>query len=172
LSKYLRVHMQIVIYFIFMFALQKLIPLIMGHFPAGTSSNLAAHFAQFILKGTVMVPIIQHTNTRCEWRFPIFNPFRLITDSFGQYDYGRALNLRHYNSTEPPTYNLKSIRVPITLIYGENDILADTAVSSFNYYLHMFLLSLRSLHTIKRQLSLILFNYFFYLNKISFVIVI
>ncbi|XP_050061069.1 lipase 3-like isoform X2 [Aphis gossypii] len=75
----------------------KLIPLIMGHFPAGTSSNLAAHFAQFILK-----------------------------DTFGQYDYGRALNLRHYNSTEPPTYNLKSIRVPITLIYGENDILADT----------------------------------------------
>ncbi|XP_060849225.1 lipase 3-like isoform X2 [Rhopalosiphum padi] len=75
----------------------KLIPLIMGHFPAGTSSNLAAHFAQFILK-----------------------------DSFGQYDYGRALNLRHYNSTEPPTYDLKSIRVPITLIYGENDILADT----------------------------------------------
>ncbi|XP_025198770.1 lipase 3-like isoform X2 [Melanaphis sacchari] len=75
----------------------KLIPLIMGHFPAGTSSNLAAHFAQFILK-----------------------------DSFGQYDYGRTLNLRHYNSTEPPTYNLKSIKVPITLIYGENDILADT----------------------------------------------
>jgi hypothetical protein len=75
----------------------KLIPLIMGHFPAGTSSNLAAHFAQFILK-----------------------------DTFGQYDWGRALNLRHYNSTEPPTYDLKSIRVPITLIYGENDILADT----------------------------------------------
>ncbi|XP_060863539.1 lipase 3-like isoform X1 [Metopolophium dirhodum] len=75
----------------------KLIPLIMGHFPAGTSANLAAHFAQFILK-----------------------------DTFGQYDYGRAMNLRHYNSTEPPTYDLKSIRVPITLIYGENDILADT----------------------------------------------
>lgn len=75
----------------------KLIPQIMGHFPAGTSANLAAHFAQFILK-----------------------------DTFGQYDYGRAMNLRQYNSTEPPTYDLKSIRVPITLIYGENDILADT----------------------------------------------
>lgn len=74
----------------------KLIPLIMGHFPAGTSSNLAAHFAQFILK-----------------------------DTFGQYDYGSALNLRHYNSTEPPAYDLKSINVPVTLIYGENDILAD-----------------------------------------------
>lgn len=36
---------------IFFCLLQKLIPLIMGHFPAGTSSNLAAHFAQFILKG-------------------------------------------------------------------------------------------------------------------------
>ncbi|CAI6367428.1 unnamed protein product [Macrosiphum euphorbiae] len=75
----------------------KLIPLIMGHFPAGTSANLAAHFAQFILK-----------------------------DTFGQYDWGRSMNMRHYNSTEPPTYDLKSIRVPITLIYGENDILADT----------------------------------------------
>ncbi|VVC24412.1 Partial AB-hydrolase lipase domain,Alpha/Beta hydrolase fold [Cinara cedri] len=74
----------------------KLIPLIMGHFPAGTSSKLTAHFAQFILK-----------------------------DSFGQFDYGPTLNLLHYNSTEPPTYNLKSIKVPITLIYGKNDILAD-----------------------------------------------
>ncbi|KAL4143880.1 hypothetical protein QTP88_006135 [Uroleucon formosanum] len=74
----------------------KLIPLIMGHFPAGTSANLAAHFSQFILK-----------------------------DTFGQYDYGRDMNLRIYNSTEPPTYNLNSIRVPITLIYGENDVLAN-----------------------------------------------
>lgn len=60
----------------------------------------------------------------------VFNPLLLFfADTFGQYDYGRAMNLRHYNSTEPPTYDLKSIRVPITLIYGENDILADTTVS-------------------------------------------
>lgn len=34
-----------------------------------------------------------------------------------------------YNSTTPPEYNLKSIQVPITLMYGANDILADTIVS-------------------------------------------
>jgi len=55
--------------------------------------------------------------------------FVCFADTFGQYDYGRAMNLRYYNSTEPPTYDLKSIQVPITLIYGENDILADTTVS-------------------------------------------
>lgn len=69
----------------------------MGHFPAGTSAKLAVHFAQFILK-----------------------------DSFGQYDYGPNMNMHHYNSTVPPTYDLKSIQVPITLIYGENDILTTT----------------------------------------------
>jgi len=50
--------------------------------------------------------------------------FGFIAETFDQYDYGRALNMQHYNSTEPPSYNLKSIQVPITLIYGENDILA------------------------------------------------
>lgn len=55
----------------------------------------------------------------------------LVTESFGQFDYGPVLNVRHYNSTEPPTYDLKSINVPITLIYGENDLLADEEVSGF-----------------------------------------
>lgn len=54
-----------------------------------------------------------------------------VADTFGQYDYGPAMNMKYYNTTEPPTYDLKSIHVPITLIYGENDILSDTEVSSF-----------------------------------------
>lgn len=52
-----------------------------------------------------------------------------ITDSFGQFDYGAASNMRRYNSTVPPTYDLKSIKVPVTLIYGKNDILTDVKVS-------------------------------------------
>lgn len=56
-----------------------------------------------------------------------------IVGSFGQFDYGPVLNLQHYNSTEPPTYNLKSINVPITLIYGKNDILADEKVSVHDF---------------------------------------
>lgn len=75
-----------------------LIPHILGHMPTGTASKLVEHFAQFILK-----------------------------DTFSQYDYGSAKkNMIHYNSATPPEYDLRSIQVPITLIYGKNDILADT----------------------------------------------
>ncbi|VVC24411.1 Partial AB-hydrolase lipase domain,Alpha/Beta hydrolase fold [Cinara cedri] len=72
-----------------------LIPSITSHSPAGTSAKLTTHYAQLMLK-----------------------------DTFCQYDYGTAMNMRVYNSTVPPTYDLKSIQVPITLIYGENDILS------------------------------------------------
>lgn len=63
----------------------------------------------------------------------VFNFISLnITDGFNQFDYGRAcINMQHYNSPRPPTYNLKSIQVPITLIYGKNDIMADVKVSAF-----------------------------------------
>ncbi|CAH1737543.1 unnamed protein product [Aphis gossypii] len=74
----------------------KLIPLIMGHYPSGTSSMVPEHFAQIKLK-----------------------------DVFGRYDYGPVTNLERYNSTEPPAYDLTSIRVPITLMYGKNDLVAD-----------------------------------------------
>ncbi|XP_022178043.1 gastric triacylglycerol lipase-like [Myzus persicae] len=74
----------------------KLIPLIMGHFPSGTSSMVPEHFAQIKLK-----------------------------DVFGRYDYGLVTNVERYNSTEPLTYDLTSIQVPITLMYGKNDLLAD-----------------------------------------------
>jgi len=77
---------------------------------------------------TTTTTTITRERVRDEIIFEVFNRFRLFTDTFGQYDYGHAMNLRHYNSTEPPTYDLKSIRVPITLIYGENDILANTIV--------------------------------------------
>lgn len=74
----------------------KLLPLVIEHFPAGTSAKLTTHFAQLILK-----------------------------DCFSRYDYGPIMNLQHYNSTEPPTYDLRSIQVPIALIYGKNDVLTD-----------------------------------------------
>ncbi|VVC24410.1 Partial AB-hydrolase lipase domain,Alpha/Beta hydrolase fold [Cinara cedri] len=73
-----------------------LIPIISGHYPAGTSSKLAAHFAQF-----------------------------MMNDNFSQYDYGPVMNLHYYNSTIPPMYNLESNQVPTTLFYGDNDLIAD-----------------------------------------------
>lgn len=52
-----------------------------------------------------------------------------FTDGFGPYDYGHKLNLKYYNSTKSPVYNLESIQVPITLIHGKNDLLSVIDVS-------------------------------------------
>lgn len=52
-----------------------------------------------------------------------------IIDYFAQYNYGSPeKNIQHYNAAEPPLYDLRSIQVPITLIHGKGDILADTEV--------------------------------------------
>ncbi|GAB1860472.1 Lipase [Camponotus japonicus] len=71
-----------------------LLPLIMGHFPAGNSFNMIAHYMQIIQSG-----------------------------KFRQYDYGRAKNILIYNSVEPPDYDLVNITIPIALFYGPGDLL-------------------------------------------------
>uniref|UniRef100_T1IYD6 Partial AB-hydrolase lipase domain-containing protein n=1 Tax=Strigamia maritima TaxID=126957 RepID=T1IYD6_STRMM len=44
---------------------------------------------------------------------------------FQYYDYGKAGNLKHYNTTEPPSYNLSRISAPVALFWSSNDYLAD-----------------------------------------------
>lgn len=48
-------------------------------------------------------------------------------DNFAAYDGGSEYNLRHYNSTEAPTYSLAKFpsSVPLYLFSGGNDNLAD-----------------------------------------------
>ncbi|XP_050442988.1 lipase 3-like isoform X2 [Adelges cooleyi] len=75
---------------------EALIPLIFGHFPAGTSTKLVEHFAQIILSG-----------------------------DFRKFDYGPTNNLKMYNCTTPPSFKLNTINVPITMMWADNDILAD-----------------------------------------------
>lgn len=87
----------------------------------------------FYINSNVYINVYQNINHLMEIDF--FRALHFITDTFGQYDYGPALNVQHYNSTEPPTYDLKSIQVPITLIHGENDILADTEVGFYFIFL-------------------------------------
>lgn len=43
---------------------------------------------------------------------------------FLRYDYGREGNIRVYGSEKPPSINVSEIRVPVYLVYGQNDILA------------------------------------------------
>ncbi|KAL6264535.1 hypothetical protein P5V15_004641 [Pogonomyrmex californicus] len=73
----------------------SLIPTILEHFPAGTSTKTAIHYIQEI------------------------NPGR-----FCKYDYGRRENLKYYNTPEPPSYELKNIKAPFALFYAENDWLS------------------------------------------------
>ncbi|XP_026470060.1 lipase 3-like [Ctenocephalides felis] len=73
-----------------------LLPVIIGHTPAGTSTKTVIHYAQEINSGG--------------W--------------FRHYDYGVAENRRRYNQATPPPYNLSAITLPIALHYSDNDWLA------------------------------------------------
>lgn len=74
-----------------------------SHEPSGTSLKDAAHWAQLVMS----------------------NKFRM-------YDYGPDGNMKHYNNSEPPIYDLTMFQtdpalqqLPIYLSYGGQDELAD-----------------------------------------------
>ncbi|XP_046626862.1 lipase 3-like isoform X1 [Neodiprion virginianus] len=72
-----------------------LLPIVLGHSPAGTSTKTLLHFLQGMNSG-----------------------------EFRQYDYGKEKNLEIYHSVSPPAYNLSGINVSISLQYADNDWLA------------------------------------------------
>lgn len=71
-----------------------LLPVILSHFPAGSSLKSWIHYGQLMRSGR-----------------------------FRQYDHGTALNLKHYGTPEPPDYNLAAITAPISLHVGDGDSL-------------------------------------------------
>ncbi|KAI5702933.1 hypothetical protein M8J75_005719 [Diaphorina citri] len=74
----------------------SLLPVILGHTPAGGSTRTLVHFAQFIDSG-----------------------------KFRQFDYGKDENLHIYNSTFPPKYDLKFISTKVAFFYADNDLLTN-----------------------------------------------
>ncbi|EFN82798.1 lipase 3 [Harpegnathos saltator] len=75
---------------------KTLLPIVLGHVPAGAATKQFVHYAQLINSG-----------------------------KFRQFDYGFFGNLGIYNRIFPPKYDLSKIRVPISLHYSSNDWLAD-----------------------------------------------
>jgi len=70
---------------------------LVGHDPAGTSVHNMAHWKQMVDSG-----------------------------QFKAYDWGTsALNMKHYNQTTPPVWNLSNIRVKMRFFGGTSDELAD-----------------------------------------------
>nr|CAD7429300.1 unnamed protein product [Timema monikensis] len=74
----------------------SMLPVILGHTPAGTSTRTLVHYAQLIRSGR-----------------------------FEPYDFGPRMNVKCYNQSTPPEYDLTNITVPIALHYSDNDWLAD-----------------------------------------------
>lgn len=75
---------------------KTLMPIILGHVPAGASTRTLVHYAQEIRNA----------------------------GRFQQFDYGAAGNMRQYGSIIPPEYPLHNITLPIALLGSENDWLA------------------------------------------------
>ncbi|KAL0892713.1 hypothetical protein ABMA27_014430 [Loxostege sticticalis] len=69
-----------------------MIPVFLGHAPAGASIRQYAHFAQCI-----------------------------NTDSFRRYDHGTLTNLRVYGRRTPPEYDLNKVTAPTYIYYATND---------------------------------------------------
>ncbi|XP_015182224.1 PREDICTED: lipase 3-like isoform X2 [Polistes dominula] len=73
---------------------KDMFPLIFGHFPAGVSAKQIIHYSQGIVSG-----------------------------AFRKFDYGFSQNLKKYGSSQPPKYDLRKVKVPVAIFYGENDSL-------------------------------------------------
>ncbi|XP_011499460.1 PREDICTED: lipase 3-like [Ceratosolen solmsi marchali] len=72
-----------------------LLPMILSHTPAGASTKTIIHYGQEIKSGR-----------------------------FQRYDYGTNDNIKMYNRTTPPDYDLSKIQVPIGIFWSQNDWLA------------------------------------------------
>lgn len=48
---------------------------------------------------------------------------------FQHFDFGTKENLKRYNQTQPPVYNLANVVAPVGLLWAVNDFLADPRVA-------------------------------------------
>ncbi|XP_030762587.1 lipase 3-like [Sitophilus oryzae] len=71
---------------------KTLLPMLIEFIPSSISTKQAWHYGQVIASG-----------------------------EFKQYDYGKKMNQKKYNSPTPPMYNMSNIEVPIGLFYGDSD---------------------------------------------------
>lgn len=74
---------------------KRKLTLMLAHTPAGCSTRQVTHYAQLTLTG-----------------------------EFQQFDFGEERNMKEYNQSTPPSYNLKNVTVPVSLHYSDNDRLA------------------------------------------------
>jgi len=77
-----------------------MLPVIIGHVPAGASVRSLVHFSQGV----------NHAD-------------------FLKYDFGKTKNMEIYGQERPPAYDISKITAPVAVYWGENDWLAVKSVS-------------------------------------------
>lgn len=77
------------------FFFQTILPVVLGHTPAGASTRQIIHFGQ------------------------LYN-----SNEFLQFNFGWLQNRRIYGTKRPPAYNLTAITAPVFLHYSDNDWLS------------------------------------------------
>lgn len=87
---------------------RSLLPLILGHVPAGASTKTLVHYAQEIKQ----------------------------SGKFQMFDYGPVDNLKAYGDVSPPEYPLHKITLPIALFSADNDWLSSN-VDVTNLYVQL-----------------------------------
>lgn len=87
---------------------QSLLPIILGHTPAGASTKTLVHYAQEIKN----------------------------RGKFQMFDYGLAGNLQQYGTGEPPQYPVERITLPIALFSSQNDWFSSD-IDVTNLYVHL-----------------------------------
>ncbi|PZC72687.1 hypothetical protein B5X24_HaOG200585 [Helicoverpa armigera] len=73
----------------------NIIPVVLGHLPAGTSAKVIKQYAQGV-----------------------------SSNEFRRYNYGPYINEQIYGTMEAPKYNITQVQAPVTLYYSEEDWLA------------------------------------------------
>lgn len=82
-----------------------MIPIVLSHTPAGSSTKQLLHYAQ-----------------------------EVNSKKFRKYDYGLQ-NFVKYASSSPPEYDIKKITAPLALFYSSNDALASLKVCAVRYFI-------------------------------------
>ncbi|XP_011684498.1 PREDICTED: lipase 3-like [Wasmannia auropunctata] len=83
-------------------------------------------FSRAELNTEYLTVIIGHVPAGASWKqFVHYGQGYINAGRFRQYDYGNEKNLRVYNSTTPPDYQLEKITTPIALFSSDNDWLAN-----------------------------------------------
>ncbi|XP_052125206.1 lipase 1-like [Frankliniella occidentalis] len=81
----------------FLYVFQRLLELMVSHFPAGASNRQVLHYAQSIMAG----------------------------GNFQKYDFGPSKNKQVYGTKNPPGYNLRNISSPMYVYYSSTDALVN-----------------------------------------------